>query len=280
MGSIANLFGYLLNFFYNLFDNYGIAIIVFSVVLKIILIPITWSQQKSMKKSGELQGKLKEIQNKYKNNPEKLEQEMRDLYKRENMNPFSGCLSSIVQILIILSVFWLVSKPLTYMKKVEPNLIEKYTNEIKEDKKNIAYPEISIIQKKSKDDEKVFINMDFCGLDLSLIPNQHLNDYKVYIIPVLYVITSFISIKLTNSVGNNKKVSKEKEENNSKDENLEAMEEMSKSMSYMFPIMSISIAFMAPLGLALYWLVSNILMIIERFIIVKIEKVKEEKKNA
>ena len=61
MGAIANLFGYLLNFLYNTFNNYGIAIIVFSVILRIILIPVTIFQQKSMKKSAELQEKMKEI---------------------------------------------------------------------------------------------------------------------------------------------------------------------------------------------------------------------------
>ena len=130
MGAIANLFGYLLNFLYNIFNNYGIAIIVFSVILRIILIPVTISQQKSIKKNEKMQEKMKEIQRKYKNNPEKLNQETMDLYKREKLNPFSGCLSSILQIIIILSVFWLVSKPLTYMKKVDTNIINGYVEEI------------------------------------------------------------------------------------------------------------------------------------------------------
>ena len=84
---------------------------------------------------------MKEIQRKYKNNPEKLNQETMDLYKREKLNPFSGCLSSILQIIIILSVFWLVSKPLTYMKKVDTNIINGYIEEIKnEEGKASAYP--------------------------------------------------------------------------------------------------------------------------------------------
>ena len=284
MGAIANLFGYLLNFLYNIFNNYGIAIIVFSVILRILLIPITISQQKAMKKNAVMQEKMNEIQRKYKNNPEKLNQETMDLYKREKVNPFSGCLSSILQIIIILSVFWLVSKPLTYMKKVNPEVINGYIEEIKnEDGKASSYPEIQVIQRKSSVDEAVNINMDFFRLDLSKVPNQHMNDYTVYIIPVLYVITSFVSIKITN--GKNKKKEKtsseEKTEAEEKeDESLEAMQEMSNSMTYMIPIMSISIAFIAPLGLALYWLVSNVLIIIERLIIDKIYSIKEEKENA
>lgn len=133
--------------------------------------------------------------------------------------------------------------------------------------------------------------MDFFGLDLSKVPNQNMNDYTVYIIPVLYVITSFISIKITNGKSKKDKVlqleektssdeDKTVQKDNATDESLEAMQEMSKSMTYMIPIMSISIAFIAPLGLALYWLISNILIIIERLIIDKIYELKEEKKNA
>ena len=101
MGFISEIFGYLLNWLYNIFNNYGVAIIVFSVILRIILIPITIKQQKGMRKSAELQEEMKEIQRKYKNNPEKLNQETIELYKREKMSPFTGCLSSILQIIII-----------------------------------------------------------------------------------------------------------------------------------------------------------------------------------
>lgn len=294
MGAISNLFGYLLNWLYQLFGNYGIAIIVFSIIFRIILIPITIKQQKTMKKSAEMQDKLKEVQNKYKNNPEKLNQETIELYKKEKMNPFSGCLSSIVQIVIILAVFYLVSRPLTYMKKIDNEIIEKYSTEIKEENGTTSpYYEIEIIQKKGQQDENVYINMNFLGLDLSKVPNQNMNDYRVYIIPLLYVVTSFISIKLTNNMQQNKKSkekiklieSAEKSENegengvnDKQEEALESMQEMSKSMSYMMPIMAISIAFIAPLGLALYWLVSNCLMIIERIIINKFMK-KEEENN-
>ena len=177
------------------------------------------------------------------------------------------------------------------MKKVDSEIVNGYIEEIKnEDGKAAAYPEIQVIQRKANEDENVNINMNFFGLDLSKVPNQHMNDYTVYIIPVLYVITSFISIKITNGKKKKKKLLQleEKttsgEESNSQksaeDESLEAMQEMNNSMTYMIPIMSISIAFIAPLGLALYWLISNILIIVERLIIDKIYEIKEEKENA
>lgn len=282
MGAIANLFGYVLNFLYNFCNNYGLAIIIFSVILRVILIPITVSQQKTMKKNAKMQEKLKEIQFKYKNNPEKLNQETIDLYKKEKMNPFSGCLSSILQIIIILSVFWLVSKPLTYMKKVDTDVINGYIEEIKnEDGKTASYPEIQVIQRRANQDERVNINMNFLGLDLSKVPSQNFKDPTVYIIPVLYVVTSFISIKITNASQNKltKKNAKEGEEKTAEDEAMESMQAMNNSMTYMVPIMSISIAFIAPLGLALYWLISNVLIIVERMVINKIFEEKDEEEE-
>ena len=269
---IANIFGYLLEWLYNgIGQNYGIALILFTIILRIILLPLTIKQQKSMKKTTELQGKMQEIQFKYKNNPELMNKEIMDLYKRENLNPFSGYISYIVQILIILSVFYLVSRPLTYMKKIDPGIIENYRNEIsaENDGKISNYYEIEIIQKKAAQDENIKVNMDFLGLDLSKVPSQNMTDIKVYIIPILYVISSIFSIKMTTGKTN------KKEQNGSSQPDM--TQQMNKSMSYMMPIMAVSIAFVAPLGLALYWLISNILMILERIVINKYVDSKEEK---
>lgn len=268
---IANVFGYLLKALYDLVgQNYGIAILLFTILLRVILLPITIKQQISVKKTSQIQGKIKEIQFKYKNNPEMMNKEVMDLYKREHLSPFSGCLSAILQIIIILSVFYMVSRPLTYMIKADKGIIDSYKNEIIQENGKISnYEEIEIIQKKSQDDDRIKINMDFLGLDLSKVPSQNLKDYKVYIIPILYVISSIISIRMTTT--NTNKSSGD----SSSQEDMTA--QMNKSMSYIMPIMAVSIAFVAPLGLALYWFISNLLMIIERIIINKFVDSKEDK---
>ena len=292
----ANLFGYLLQFLYGLVNNYGIAIILFTVIIKLILLPLSIKQQKTMKKSSELQEKMKVIQFKYKNDPEKMNQAMMDLYKTENMSPFSGCLTAIIQLLLLLSIFYLVRSPLTFMEKIPQDNINNYINQLQENGKAVSqvYPEIDIIREhewlkeKNPDDqniEKLNIQMNFLGLDLSKIPQQNMTDYTVYIIPVLYIISSFISIRMTTAMQEkkNKQQNEEKEvkidgttgkelvpqeENNE----MDAVMQTNKMMSWMMPIMSISIAFIAPLGLALYWLISNILMIAERLILNKVIK--------
>lgn len=291
----ANMFGYLLQLMYNLVNNYGLAIILFTVTIKIILIPLSIKQQKSMKKSAELQEKMKVIQFKYKNDQEKMNQEVMNLYKTEKMSPFSGCLTAIIQMLLLLSIFYLVRSPITFMQKLPQENVNNYINQLKEGEKPVSnvYPEIDLIREynylkeinpEDENVDKLNLQMNFLGLDLSKIPQQNMGDYTVYIIPVLYILSSFISIRLTTTRQakmNNKKSDKieidgktgeelkpEEDENNE----VDTVMQTNKMMSWMMPIMSISIAFVAPLGLALYWLINNILMIIERLVLDKVIK--------
>ena len=113
IGFFANIFGYLLDFLYKFLSNYGLAIILFSIIIKLLMLPLSIKQQKSVKKNAKIQDEMKQIQFKYKNDPEKLNQETIELYKREKMNPFSGCFSAIIQIVLLFSVFYLVRSPIT-----------------------------------------------------------------------------------------------------------------------------------------------------------------------
>lgn len=289
----ANMFGYLLYVMYNLVNNYGLAIILFTLTIKILLIPLSIKQQKTMKKSSELQEKMKVIQFKYKNDQEKMNQEVMNLYKTEKMSPFSGCITALVQMLLLLSIFYLVRSPITFMEKLPQENINTYIQQLKDGEKTVSnvYPEIDLIREynylkeKNPEDEnvdKINLQMNFLGLDLSKIPQQNMGDYTVYIIPVLYIISSFISIRLTTSMQQKNKKSEDVEIDGTTGKELKPVEDeknemdnvmqTSKVMSWMMPIMSISIAFVAPLGLALYWLVNNILMIVERLVLDKVLK--------
>ncbi len=317
----ANLFGYILNFLYKIVGNFGFAIILFSFLVKLIMLPISIKQQKTMKKTQKLNEEMKQIQFKYKNDPEKLNQEIMSLYKREKLNPFSGCFSAIVQLILLLSVFYLVRSPLTYMYKVDPVIIENLQAIIQEQGSASNYQEIAIInyinnlkntnsvsEEQSQEElaeqentensdtenqdndfnvydyvDDLYINMDFLGIDLSKVPTENLTDWKTLIIPILYVISSFISIRMSSNT-----TSKNKKEKNLLGDGTEtetqkeydAIADANKSMMWFMPLMSISIACIAPLGLALYWLVNNILMMLERLVLNKFLKDdKEEAKN-
>ena len=283
----ANIFGYLLDIINQFVNNYGLAIILFTAIIKLIMLPLSIKQQRSMKKNVELQEKLKVIQFKYKNDPEKLNKETMDLYKQEKMSPFSGCFSAIIQFILLISIFYMVRFPLTYMEKVDKTKIDTYTQQIKDAGMDVsqAYSEIDIIREidflreNNPEDEtlkNININMNFLGLDLSKIPQQNLADWTVYIIPILYILSTFVSMRLTTSMQNTNKDKKELTDGENKEternEMEDAMAQSNKTMSWMMPIMSVSISLVAPLGLALYWLVNNILMIGERLVLNKVVK--------
>lgn len=290
----ASLFGYLLSFLYGIVNNYGFAIILFTLIIKLLLLPLSIKQQRTMKKSAKMQEKMKVIQFKYKNNPEKMNQEIMNLYKNEKMSPFSGCLTAIIQMLLLLSIFYLVRSPITYMTKMPTDDINKYVTQLQEEGKEISrvYPEIDLIREynwlkeKNPEDnnvEKLNLQMNFLGLDLSKIPQQNITDYTVYIIPILYILSSFISIRMTtamqqkqNAKGKEAVIDGETGQEVKEENEMDAVMQTNKMMSWMMPIMSISIAFVAPLGLALYWLINNILMILERLILDKAIKEDEE----
>ena len=285
----ANIFGYVLNFIYGLVNNYGLAIIIFTILLRVVLLPMNLKQQKTMKKSAKIQVKMKELQDKYSNDPVRFNEEVRNLYAEEHMNPLSGCLSSILQIIIIISIFYLVSNPLTYMKHLSSDKIKEYTKIVKEENegKAVNYIEIAIIKSLGKTEKNVQLNMDFLGLDLSDVPSKNYKDIKVFIIPILYVSTTIVSMRLNTAMMEQKKkkddtnnvIDAKKEDEKlvkvNKDEEEDAMASMGKSMRYMMPIMTVSIALIAPLGLALYWFVSNLLMILERLLVNKFVKEEE-----
>jgi YidC/Oxa1 family membrane protein insertase len=321
IAGIANLLGYVLNLIYNIVNNYGVSIIIFTILLRLLMIPINFKQTKNLKKSAIIQEKTKELQKLYADNQEQMNKEIMNLYKENNMSPFSGCLTSIVTLFLFISVFYIVSRPLTYMRHLDQNIVTQYTEEIYNTNSNgenivsnevasienttsnnsnnrRTYPEIAIIREKGDEDERVHLNMNFLGLDLSDIPSQNYSNWTVFIIPVLYVLTTFVSLKLNEKMTKKRKEdavankvvterivsrneNKEEKmlvptEKTEDDEMIDTMSDMTKTMTWMMPIMSVSISLIAPLGLALYWLVGNIFMIVERIVTNKIIE-KEDK---
>ena len=258
MNFFSNMFGYILNAIYMLVQNYGLAIIIFSVLVKILMMPLSIKQQKSMKKNEKIQKELKK--NKLKTDKYVISQ-VQEYVQKENGQ-----------------------------EKVTPlnaeNIILRYVANNKD-------KVIEIPKENGNEEEKVeiklsdlYLNMEFAGLDLSQIPQENKGDLKLFIIPALYVISSFISIKLTSTMTHKKMEDKEpdsKELINEKDmsdmSQQEMTEQMNKTMSWLMPFLAVSISIVTPLGLALYWLVNNIIMIFERLLLNKFIS-EEDNENA
>lgn len=113
MDFLSNIMQTALTFFYNLtisfgFPNYGVAIILLTIAIKALMYPLTVKQVKSMKAMQDIQPKMKELQEKYKGNPEKLNKELANLYKEAGVNPLAGCLPLLVQMPFLIAIFFAI----------------------------------------------------------------------------------------------------------------------------------------------------------------------------
>lgn len=264
---IAEILGALIRFIYNIFgNNYGLSIILFTILTKIILFPITYNQSKSMDDMQKMAPLEKEIREKYKGNKEKMAEELTKMYSEHKINPMGGCLSMLIQIPIILAMFMIVKQPLTYIMQVPTEQLQVYTQEYlgKEEvtENEIKQNEIQVAQ--SKD----LIDMKFLGLDFGDVPSDKFSkdenkknntSYVVLIVPLLSLILSVVHTKYAQKTSNL----------------TEEQIEQQKTMNLMMPILSAYISFIMPLSLGIYWLLGNILQILTQFIINKMLKNKK-----
>ena len=114
LGVIAEPLGWLLSFLYGFINNYGITIIIFTIIVKMCLYPLYIKQTKSMARMSEVQPKMLALQRKYANDKETLNIKMAELYKEEKFNPMGGCLPMLIQMPIIMGLFALLRQPMEY----------------------------------------------------------------------------------------------------------------------------------------------------------------------
>lgn len=264
--------GYLLGWIYQFTENfggYGAALIVFTLVIKLILLPLTLKQQKSMTKMQKIQPKLQKLQEKYKNDQQLLSQETMKLYKKYGVSPAGGCLPLLIQLPILFALYRVIYQPLTYMLHLPADKIAEYATEFGIDIKN-AMAEIQIAGAQHAH----HINFEFLGLNLADKPEISAAAWATLIIPVLAAVTTYFSSKITQWM--NKKpedetknkeeakpqriLSPEQKTNNSNANNAESM---TKSMSVIMPIFTLWITYTLPMAMGIYWIASNIFGILQ-----------------
>jgi YidC/Oxa1 family membrane protein insertase len=98
-------FAHMLDYFKNVLGNYGLSILVMTFLVRLIILPLTWKQQKSTKAMQELQPELNRIRDKYKNNPQKMQEETMKLFQQHGVNPMAGCLPMLVQFPILIAFY-------------------------------------------------------------------------------------------------------------------------------------------------------------------------------
>ena len=325
MEQIATIIGAMLNAIYSVIGNFGWSIIILSLIIKVLMLPLEIKGRITNIKTSKIADKQKKIQEKYKNNQQAFNQAMIDLYKEEGMSPMAplgGCLMVIIQLLVMIGIIIVVVSPLKYIKGLTTEEIDskysqivearvaKLTSEGKseeeaktEAQKDIRQKEMVIIRELGSTDEKVNINMEFLGLDLTSIPSEtikSISDLKepknlgIISIPILYIVMSFISFGVAqkdmehmrqqskNKDDNVVKVIEDKKENEDEEKFTgedfqDAMMTSNKMMKYILPIMIFSVSMVTSLGISIYWAFNSMVDILKIYLLKHIVNKKLEK---
>ena len=280
MGWLYNAFGWVLNFIYGFVSNYGVSIILLTLFIKIILLPLTLKQQKSMTKMQRIQPKLKEIQEKYKDDKDKSAQETMKLYKEYGVSPMGGCLPMLIQFPILIAFYNVIRKPVEYVRGITGKELTALFKEFGINAKDAG----AQIQLAEKMGEKG-LDFNFLGLDLAEVPWDELKliyaDGKinwivltVLIIPILACVTTYLTSKISTAMNKTKKEEKKEETKpqrvlspEQKKSAPNTGEGMAKSMTYMMPLMTLFFTFTLPAAMGLYWTVSNVLSMVQTILL-------------
>ena len=272
--------GYVMEWIYNLIPNYGWDIIIFTIVIRLISIPPQLNQQKSMAKMSAFQPMIADIQKKYKDKPEKQQEELMKLQQEYGYKPTAGCMPMLVNFLVMFGVIEVVYRPLQRIFHIGADALtaagEALTTlgisftTVTRDTNIIAQViagESTVTSCFTPDQVSTITefgqHMDFFGIDLTRVPQYSLaaDNLPLLIFPILAVVTMFISTHISMKASG------------------QQMQGGMKMTMYMMPLMYLFFCFTVPCAFSLYYVVSNILMTVQSIFMKKIydpEKMKEE----
>lgn len=282
-------FAWLVRLFYNLTNSYGVALILFTLVIKLIMLPFQMKSKKSMMRMSRVSGQMQELQKRYAKNQAKLQEEMQKLYEEEGVNPMSGCLWSLIPFPILIALYSIIRQPITHFMMLSKDVLQtvvqsaadagvNLTNIVMMDKATgtpalkdglyqlASYGQINLVKAVqemglSTPEGWFDMNYNFLGLDLTATPWEYVKNFTftwavigVILIPILAGLSQFVFSKLTMKT----------------QPQADAGGGASmKSMMYMMPLMSVYIAFIMPAALGVYWIAQSVFSLIQEAILNK-----------
>ena len=288
-------FAWLVRLFYDLTNSYGVALILFTLVIKLIMLPFQMKSKKSMMRMSRVSGQMQELQKRYAKNQAKLQEEMQKLYEEEGVNPMSGCLWSFLPFPILIALYSIIRQPITHFMMLPESAVEtliqtatnagvNMANIVQLDKAGAAivkngitqlsaYGQINLVKAVqemglSTPDGWFNVNYKFLGLDLTATPWEYVKSFTftwavigVILIPILAGLSQFVFSKLTMKT---------------QPQADAAGGASMKSMMYMMPLFSVYIAFVMPAALGVYWIAQSVFSLIQEAILNKTLSAKME----
>ena len=282
-------FAWLVRLFYDLTNSYGVALILFTLVIKLIMLPFQMKSKKSMMRMSRVSGQMQDLQKRYAKNQAKFQEEMQKLYEEEGVNPMSGCLWSLIPFPILIALYSIIRQPITHFMMLSKDVLQtvvqsaadagvNLTNIVMMDKATgapalkdglyqmAAYGQINLVKAVqemglSTPEGWFDMNYNFLGLDLTATPWEYVKSFTftwavigVILIPILAGLSQFVFSKLTMKT---------------QPQADAAGGASMKSMMYMMPLMSVYIAFIMPAALGVYWIAQSVFSLIQEAILNK-----------
>ena len=276
LDAIATPFGWLMRQFYELTGNFGLAVILFSLAVTIVLLPFMAKSKKGMMRMTRLQPKLMELQKKHEGNQQKLNEEIAKLYRQEKASPMGGCLWTLLPFPILLALYRAVIKPLTIVMGVPDELLAEggaLLNRLNElgfslaEGANSYYAQIyqsefitaNFDQFAGISDKLIPMDFNFLGLNLAATPNWHFWAFDfsegvwpvigLFLIPIISTALSYLSMYISQKVNATTATTAQAQSTN-------------KMMLWMMPLMSLWLGFTLPAAMGIYWIMNSLTGII------------------
>ena len=276
---IMTPFSWLLKVFCQIFDSYGIALILFTIVVKVILFPLSLKGKKSMIKMNLAQADLKEIQKRCGNDRERYNQEVQKYYSDHNISPMGGCGWSMIPLFILMPLYAIIRRPMKYMMRLTDAATTAVAGAlgIADFAVGNGYGELTLasmlnganldtaINAAAGVGSLFIINFNFLGMDLSQIPNWKfwqdfsLGNFGLFLLPIISAALSVVSMIVS-------------QKTNKMSANDPASNSSMKSMMVVQPLISLWIGFTLPAGLCVYWIANSVLMMVQEWLCGKMLK--------
>lgn len=263
--------GYVMEWIYNLIPNYGWDIILFTLLINLIKIPLQLNQQKSMAKMSAFQPMIMDIQKKYKDKPEKQQEELLKLQRDYGYSPTSGCMPMLVNFLVMFGVIEVVYHPLQRIFQISAEALEaagaaltnlgisftmvtRDTNIIAQVLAGESTVSAAFSAEQLAKIAEFGQHMDFFGIDLTQVPQWSFQaeNLPLLIFPILAIVTMFISTHISMKASG------------------QEMQGGMKIMMYIMPLTYLFFCFTVPCAFSLYYVISNIIMTVQSLVMRKI----------
>jgi YidC/Oxa1 family membrane protein insertase len=259
---------------YNFVGNYGITLILFSLAVKLILLPISAKSKRGMMKQARLAPKIKQLEKQYGKDRQRYAKEVQALYDRHEVSATGGCLWALIPLPILLLLYSVIRQPLTYLMKLSAEQIATLTTVLTGSSEAVQQMELSSIisqqfnAARAAVPEVVALNYKFLGLDLSLFPQWNPSQWAdfswgtigLFLLPFLSGLFAFLAMKVSTRSNNLKREPGEEES---------PADKTTRQMNLIMPLISVWIGFIMPASMTIYWMANSLFGMAQDYVLGK-----------